>query len=81
MRGIKFRKVLSLFRTLGRLVPRFIFCPVKCSYVLSIRAMLHDPEMYQDPSAFIPERFLHKDGTLDTELAKDVELGFGFGRR
>ncbi|KAL9710038.1 hypothetical protein Ac2012v2_007100 [Leucoagaricus gongylophorus] len=44
-------------------------------------AMLHDPEMYQDPSAFIPERFLHKDGTLDTELAKDVELGFGFGRR
>lgn len=43
--------------------------------------MLHDPEKYKDPSMFIPERFLHEDGTLDTELAKDVELGFGFGRR
>lgn len=47
----------------------------------NIWAMLHDPEKYQDPSMFIPERFLHEDGTLDTELAKDVELGFGFGRR
>jgi len=32
--------------------------------------MLHDPEKYQDPSMFIPERFLHEDGTLDTELPR-----------
>ncbi|KXN86820.1 O-methylsterigmatocystin oxidoreductase [Leucoagaricus sp. SymC.cos] len=47
----------------------------------NIWAMLHDPEKYQNPFAFIPERFLHKDGTLNEELVKDVELGFGFGRR
>lgn len=29
----------------------------------------------------MPERFLRKDGTLDQGLVKDVELGFGFGRR
>lgn len=43
--------------------------------------MLHDPEKYANPFAFIPERYLRKDGSLDENLAADVELGFGFGRR
>lgn len=48
---------------------------------LSHRAMLRDPEKYSNPHVFMPERFLRKDGTLNHEMAKDVELGFGFGRR
>jgi cytochrome P450 len=43
--------------------------------------MLRDPEKYPNPHLFMPERFILKDGTLDHALAKDVELGFGFGRR
>jgi hypothetical protein len=43
--------------------------------------MLHDPDVYPNPFAFMPERYLRKDGTLDDALIKDVELGFGFGRR
>ncbi|KAF9445149.1 cytochrome P450 [Macrolepiota fuliginosa MF-IS2] len=47
----------------------------------NIWAMLHDPEKYPNPFAFIPERYLRKDGSLDEDLARDVEIGFGFGRR
>lgn len=43
--------------------------------------MLHDPEKYPNPFAFMPERYLRKDGSLDEDLARDVEIGFGFGRR
>lgn len=39
--------------------------------------MLHDPEIYDSPMEFIPERF----NGDDTEIAKVTDLVFGFGRR
>ncbi len=39
--------------------------------------MLHDPEIYDSPMEFIPERF----NGDDVEMAKVTDLVFGFGRR
>ncbi|EKM54957.1 uncharacterized protein PHACADRAFT_208499 [Phanerochaete carnosa HHB-10118-sp] len=53
--------------------------------VANIRAILHDPTVYPDPSIFNPERFLRR--TLDDELELDpnvldpAQAAFGFGRR
>ena len=42
--------------------------------------MLHNPNLFDKPFDFIPERYL-KDGKIDPSVP-DVELaGFGFGRR
>jgi cytochrome P450 len=38
--------------------------------------MANDPEVYEDPSAFRPERFLGAQSALDPH-----EFVFGFGRR
>ena len=45
------------------------------------RAMLHDPEDYPDPDHFIPERFLGKDGQIDSSVLDPTSIVFGFGRR
>lgn len=47
------------------------------SYVLK-RAMTHDEEVYPEPYAFKPERFLTSDGRL---IDDDTHVAFGFGRR
>ncbi len=39
--------------------------------------MMHDPEIYTDPMQFNPER-INED---DTEMAKVLDIAFGFGRR
>ncbi|KAJ2932181.1 hypothetical protein H1R20_g4891, partial [Candolleomyces eurysporus] len=39
--------------------------------------MTHDPEVYEEPSKFMPERF----NNSDAEMKKVNELVFGFGRR
>jgi len=39
--------------------------------------MLHDPEVYENPDEFIPERF----NDDEVEMAKVTDLVFGFGRR
>lgn len=39
--------------------------------------MLHDPEIYDSPMEFTPERF----NGDDAEIAKVTDLVFGFGRR
>ncbi|PPQ96376.1 hypothetical protein CVT26_004978 [Gymnopilus dilepis] len=44
-------------------------------------AMLHDEELYPDPSFFKPERFLTKDGRLNRDVRDPSMVAFGFGRR
>ena len=43
------------------------------------RAVLHDPELYPDPEAFKPERFLNEDGTIHDDPV--LMLALGVGRR
>ncbi|KAI9448685.1 cytochrome P450 [Lactarius psammicola] len=43
------------------------------------RAVLHDPELYPDPEAFNPDRFLNEDGTFRDDPT--ISLAFGAGRR
>jgi len=44
-------------------------------------AILHDAKTYgEDESSFRPERFLTKEGTLDSSV-KSPDVAFGFGRR
>ncbi|KAJ7089521.1 cytochrome P450 [Mycena epipterygia] len=45
----------------------------------NIWAILHNEDMYPDPSAFKPERFL-RDGKLNPDV-RDPQAAFGFGRR
>jgi cytochrome P450 len=44
-----------------------------------VRAILHNPDLYPDPEAFKPERFLNEDGTLRDDPA--ITLTFGVGKR
>ncbi|KAI0772409.1 O-methylsterigmatocystin oxidoreductase [Trametes elegans] len=43
-------------------------------------AMLHDPEVYPEPDAFCPDRFL-KNGALDPDVPDPETIAFGFDRR
>jgi cytochrome P450 len=44
-----------------------------------VRAILHNPDLYPDPEAFKPERFLNEDGTLRDDPV--ITLAFGIGKR
>lgn len=41
---------------------------------------MHDPEIYEEPDEFVPERFL-KDGKLNRQIRDPAVAAFGFGRR
>ena len=41
---------------------------------------MHDPEMYDNPDDFYPDRFI-KDGKLDPNVRDPADYIFGFGRR
>ncbi len=43
------------------------------------RSVLHDPELYPDPAAFKPDRFLNEDGTFRDDPI--ITLAFGAGKR
>ena len=45
------------------------------------RSILHDPEFFNEPEEFKPERYL-KDGKINPNLDRDPDnMIFGFGRR
>ena len=41
---------------------------------------MHDPEAYEEPFEFRPERFI-RDGKLDPSVRDPVDYVFGYGRR
>ncbi|KDR69244.1 hypothetical protein GALMADRAFT_145643 [Galerina marginata CBS 339.88] len=46
----------------------------------NVWAMLHDEDIYSNPSTFNPDRFM-KDGLLDPSVRDPGSMAFGFGRR
>ncbi|PIL29259.1 cytochrome P450 [Ganoderma sinense ZZ0214-1] len=45
------------------------------------RAIARDPDVYDNPDAFIPERFLTAEGELDPDVRDPATFSFGYGRR
>ncbi|RDX45824.1 cytochrome P450 [Lentinus brumalis] len=56
------------------------FVPAGTVVIPNIWACMRDPEMYDEPEEFRPERFIH-DGKLDPAVRDPAALVFGFGRR
>ena len=44
------------------------------------RGLFHDPEIFEDPMLFKPERYL-KDGQINPNVLDPMVATFGFGRR
>ncbi|KAL1753731.1 cytochrome P450 [Schizophyllum commune] len=49
--------------------------------IANVWAMVHDGQVYPEPYAFKPERFLNIDGELDSAVRDPADIVFGFGRR
>ncbi|TFK74834.1 cytochrome P450 [Pluteus cervinus] len=82
-----YREVMRFYPILPLSVPRAAlhddvvggyFIPKGTVVWTNIWAMTHDPNVYEDPDEFRPERFLNPDGSLNND---DKVLAFGFGRR
>ncbi|KAI0767313.1 CyP450 monooxygenase [Fomes fomentarius] len=56
------------------------FIPAGTVIVPNTWACMHDPEVYEDPESYRPERFL-KDGQLDPTVLDPSTFVFGYGRR
>ena len=53
----------------------------RADVIFFLSACMHDPNVYEDPDEFRPERFI-RDGKLDFTAAPDpAAFIFGFGRR
>jgi cytochrome P450 len=55
------------------------FIPKGAIVMANAWAILHNPDLYPDPEAFKPERFLNEDGTLRDDPV--IPLAFGIGKR
>ncbi|KAH9058247.1 cytochrome P450 [Lactarius vividus] len=55
------------------------FIPKGAVVIANGWAVLHDPELYPDPEAFNPSRFLNEDGAFRDDPM--ISLAFGAGRR
>ncbi|KAI0767318.1 cytochrome P450 [Fomes fomentarius] len=56
------------------------FIPAGTLLLPNIWACMHDPEVYENPDEFRPERFL-KDGRINSDMRDPAKYIFGFGRR
>ncbi|TBU24745.1 cytochrome P450 [Dichomitus squalens] len=56
------------------------FIPTGTMLIPNIWACMHDPDVYEDPDVFRPERFI-RDGKLDSTVQDPAAFVFGFGRR
>lgn len=48
---------------------------------MRFRTILFDPEVYKNPEAFQPERFLKPNGEFNPDVFDPRQVIFGFGRR
>ncbi|KAI5889620.1 cytochrome P450 [Schizophyllum commune H4-8] len=49
--------------------------------IANVWSMAHDEDVYPDPYAFKPDRFLTDDGTINRDVRDPCVFAFGFGRR
>lgn len=56
------------------------FIPKGTVVIPNVWTMMHDPEVFEDPESFRPERYL-KNGKIDPTVPDGDLAGFGFGRR
>ncbi|TFK92570.1 cytochrome P450 [Polyporus arcularius HHB13444] len=56
------------------------FVPAGTVILTNVWACMRDPEMYEEPEEFRPERFI-RDGKLDPTVRDPATIAFGFGRR
>ncbi|KAJ3526779.1 hypothetical protein NMY22_g10036 [Coprinellus aureogranulatus] len=56
------------------------FVPKGTMFLPNIWAIMHDPDLFERPFDFDPERYL-KDGEIDPTVPDGDMAGFGFGRR
>ena len=77
-----YRRARSFCRTFGQLIFSLPVAWTLYSAVLTSppRAMMHDPETFDSPLEFNPERYL-KDGQIDPSILDAQAAAFGFGRR
>ncbi|PIL29427.1 cytochrome P450 [Ganoderma sinense ZZ0214-1] len=59
---------------------RGYFIPAGTILIANTWACMHDPEAYEDPDVFRPERFI-RDGRLDPSVRDPAAFIFGYGRR
>ncbi|TBU24770.1 cytochrome P450 [Dichomitus squalens] len=59
---------------------RGYFIPAGTMVIPNTWACMHDPEVYEDPDVFRPERFI-RDGKLNPTVQDPTAFSFGFGRR
>jgi len=60
---------------------REYFIPKGSMILLNVWGLLHDPQVYDDPMTFNPDRFIAKPGQLEAPETDPRKFAFGMGRR